>query len=70
MSWPPIGKLALCINEVAELLGRIGGQAAELLAVADAYKQMAARLELATGSAEAAGAALDSVAPPPTTCWG
>ena len=42
-------------------MGRIGGQAAELLSVADAYKQMAARLELATGSAEAAGAALDSV---------
>jgi len=57
----PIGKLALGINEVAELLGRIGGQAAELLAVADTYKQMAARLELATGSAEAAGVALESV---------
>ena len=57
----PIGKLALGINEVAELLGRIGGQAAELMSVADAYKQMAARLELATGSAEAAGVALESV---------
>jgi len=57
----PIGKLALGINEVAELLGHIGGQAAELISVADAYKQMAVRLELATGSAEAAGVALESV---------